>query len=122
MGVDSSKGSRAAVAWAATMSVQSSATLRLVSVYGSSGSVVRRRKQDALDDISNALRCLPDSPWESSVAAGEPAARLIDAARGATMLVVGRHGTEGMMHSASASVGDTCGRLADCPVVVVPHS
>lgn len=120
VGVDSSPAGNAALAWAAGMALQTSARLRLVSVYGSEGSTARRTEQDARADIASAVALLPGTVTESSVMSGEPADRLLDAARGARMLVLGRHSTQGILHNASASVGDTCARMADCPVVIVP--
>lgn len=122
VGVDSSADSRAAAVWAAAMAVQSASVLRLVSVYGDAGLTRERTRQDALDDIAEVIALMPQSLAETCVALGEPADRLLDAARGADILVLGRHSTRGMIHSALGSVGDTCARLADCPVVVVvPH-
>jgi nucleotide-binding universal stress UspA family protein len=51
---------------------------------------------------------------------GEPVDQLLDQSAAAELLVVGRHGTSGLVHSALGGVGDTCARLATCPVVIVP--
>jgi nucleotide-binding universal stress UspA family protein len=51
---------------------------------------------------------------------GEPVDQLLDQSAGADLLVVGRHGTSGLVHSALGGVGDACARLATCPVVIVP--
>jgi nucleotide-binding universal stress UspA family protein len=54
------------------------------------------------------------------VVQGDPADVLVRESRTIELLVMGSHGVEGLMHSALGSVTDTCARMAECPVVVVP--
>lgn len=121
VGVDSSPASLAAVRWAADCATLTNSTVRLVSVYGlADQGPTHRTEADAQRDIRGASAAATGARTAVIVTAGEPADCLIDAARGSSMLVLGRHGTRGMIHSALGSVGDTCARLAECPVVIVP--
>lgn len=118
VGVDSSPASDAAVEWAAAMAERTGARLTLVSVFDREG---RHRSKGAAEaDVAAAVTLVPDTSPTCVVAEGEMAESLLDAARGAEMLVLGRHSTNGLIHSALGSVGDTCARLSDCPVVIVP--
>ena len=54
------------------------------------------------------------------VVEGHPAQVLIDAADGATLLVVGRRGHGGVVGLLLGSVARACTEHAPCPVVVVP--
>ncbi|KQX75863.1 MULTISPECIES: universal stress protein [Aeromicrobium] len=120
VGVDGSPASTAAVGWAVAMAAQTACTLRLVGVYGTSGAAVARTRQDAVDAVATVASRLPTPAPQSVVVQGEAADRLLDASRDAVLLVVGRHGTSGLIHSALGGVGETCARLARCPVVIVP--
>ncbi|MET0821996.1 MAG: universal stress protein [Aeromicrobium sp.] len=120
VGVDASPASAAAVSWASIMATQLSCSLRLVGVYGTDASATTRTRTEALTDLAEATSRISGPAIESVVVQGEPAESLLDASRGAALLVVGRHGTQGMIHSALGGVGETCARLADCPVVIVP--
>lgn len=121
VGVDSSRASLAAVRWAADFAAVTNSTLRLVSVYGlAEQGPAHRTRADAQRDIRGASAEVGGARTAVVVTDGEPADCLIDAARGSSLLVLGRHGTRGMIHSALGSVGDTCARLAECPVVIVP--
>jgi nucleotide-binding universal stress UspA family protein len=46
---------------------------------------------------------------------------LLDAAKGAGLLVVGSRGHAGFTEALLGSVGQYCVHHAECPVVVVPH-
>ena len=121
VGVDSSPASNAAVRWARDLARVTGASLRLVGVYSEEGVVQgHRTRADAERDLHNAVSIAQGAELLEVVTCGEPADALLRSSRGASILVVGRHGTSGMMHSALGSVGDTCARLAECPVVIVP--
>lgn len=57
---------------------------------------------------------------ERTVVAGGPASSLLDAAKGADLVVVGRRGLGGFERLLLGSVSDQVARHAPCPVVVVP--
>lgn len=117
VGVDSSPASDAAVAWAVEMAGRSGSTIRLISVFGTDP---ERTEADAQADLARAAGMVDQTATSFVLTQGEAAERLLEASEGATMLVLGRHGTRGLIHSALGSVGETCARLADCPVVIVP--
>lgn len=119
VGVDSSPASDAAVEWAAAMASRVSLSLTLVSVFDRADG--RRTREDAAADVAAAAALVPGAEPNRVIAGGEIAEALLDAARGAEMLVLGRHSTSGMIHNGLGSVGDTCSRLSDCPVVIVPQ-
>ena len=119
VGVDASPAGEAAVEWAATMTGRTGSRLTLVSVFDHPGG--HRTEQDASADLAAAAAHVTGSAPICFAVEGAVAEALLDAARGAEMLVLGRHSTSGLIHSALGSVGDTCARLADCPVVIVPQ-
>lgn len=57
---------------------------------------------------------------ETTLEIGSPAYALIDAAKGAAMLVVGSRGHGGFMGLLLGSVSSACVHHAHCPIVVVP--
>lgn len=122
VGVDGSPASAAAVAWSVAMATSTGSVLTLISVHADSPATAGRGRVEAQDDLSTAARSVPGPRPAFVISCGEPAECLIEASRGASMLVLGRHGTRGLIHSALGSVGETCARLADCPVVIVPHA
>ena len=62
----------------------------------------------------------PGTPVSFVVVQGDPADVLVRQSRASALLVMGSHGVAGLMHSALGSVTDTCARMAECPVVIVP--
>lgn len=115
VGVDGSPCGEAAVRWARSMAVELGATLRLVGVRH--GSTTRTEVERVLQA---ACAGGTGSTLQMVVVEGEPVDQLLSQSAGAEMLVVGRHGTSGLVHSALGGIGDTCARLATCPVVIVP--
>jgi nucleotide-binding universal stress UspA family protein len=59
-------------------------------------------------------------PVQVRLLEGSPAKRLVEAARGAAMLVVATHGHTGLAKVALGSVSEECARHATCPVLLVP--
>jgi nucleotide-binding universal stress UspA family protein len=115
VGIDGSPASRAAVEWARSAARTSGSHLQLVAVY--EGETPQPHVQRAVQEAragKSADEC------EVVVTHGDPVEVLLLQAEGAELLVVGRHGVGGMIHSALGSVGDACARRASCPVVIVP--
>jgi nucleotide-binding universal stress UspA family protein len=52
---------------------------------------------------------------------GQPAEVLLEAAKGAELLVVGSRGLGGFKGLLLGSVSQQCSQYAPCPVVVIPH-
>ncbi len=115
VGVDGSPCGEAAVRWAGSAAAESGATLRLVGVRH--GDATRIEVERALKAACAGGK---DSTIQMVLVDGEPVDQLLDQSVGADLLVVGRHGTSGLVHSALGGVGETCARLATCPVVIVP--
>jgi nucleotide-binding universal stress UspA family protein len=136
VGVDGSEESRHALRWAADKARRLGASLQVVHALWEPHSVphgpsiptmVRElqsfagRPQHVIDE---SLAEIADShvPVRSEVISGSPAAVLIDAARGAEMLVVGSRGHGGFAGLLLGSVSQQCAAHAPCPVVVVPRN
>lgn len=71
------------------------------------------------DAISKALDPHSDIHVQSRVLQGNPAQVLLDAARGADLLVVGSRGHSGFTGALLGSVGLHCVHHARCPVVII---
>lgn len=122
VGFDGSKPSLAALRWAVAAAQADSSTIHVVTSYqpknGESVEVARIRAEETVnraahsgdDDVELVRRVLP----------GEPTEVLLACSENSRLLVVGRHGTSGIIHSALGSVPDACVRLSVCPVVIVP--
>lgn len=122
VGIDSSPSSAAAVRWARALAAQTGSALRLISVYTAENDQHGERSRlDAECDVHAAAEILGETSITVAVERGEPAEVLIESSRTSQLLVLGRHGTRGLIHNALGSVGDTCARLSDCPVVIVPE-
>lgn len=123
VGVDGSASSVAALRWAIAQAAPGQ-HVRVISAYGwSDGVHAHMSRADAEVNISaafDAIGGVEGIHLEQTVVEGEPVEALLSQSESALLLVVGRHGTRGMIHSALASVGDTCSRMAACPVVIVP--
>jgi nucleotide-binding universal stress UspA family protein len=115
VGVDGSPASLAAVQWARVTAQGAGARLRLVAAC--EGPTPEPHVQRALDD---AQARQPGAACEVVVRQGRPVDVLLVQSEDADLLVVGRHGVDGMIHSSLGAVGDACARLASCPVVIVP--
>lgn len=139
VGVDGSEASKEALLWAVQEAELTGASLevvhawempfashaRAVQVPGDLDHAVEeeRRLHDAIHDV------LGDSydshPWELSrrlktiVLQGRPVAVLLQAAKGADMLVVGGSGHGTLVGALLGSVSEHCIGHATCPVVVV---
>ena len=143
MGVDGSAASRAALRWAADLALRLGAALEAVqawqyppdlrdwealpSNYGYLPMVpsVERVEQGVRDGlaatVADVLGTEPGLAVTQRVVEGHPGRALMDAADGATFLVVGRRSHGGLAELLLGSVARACSEHADCPVVIVPR-
>jgi nucleotide-binding universal stress UspA family protein len=79
-----------------------------------------RSAREALGQAIAAVADLaPGVDIRPVVVEGNPARALLDAAKGADLLVVGSRGHGGFTEALLGSVGQHCVHHADCPVVVI---
>ncbi|MGH9028494.1 MAG: universal stress protein [Acidimicrobiales bacterium] len=134
VGVDGSEASSAALEWAAEEAHLRGATLRVVHAwhlptmaYAGAGYVAVPELQSVGDDVavalgsqvSDVLGAHPDVTLEPRVTEGPAAQVLLDAAKGAEMVVVGSHGRGGFTGLMLGSVSAQVAHHAHCPVVIV---
>lgn len=123
---DGSAGSRRALEWALHEAALRRCAVELVTAYqrgeDESPDAARASAEQALhatmDDIVAGRADVPLVSWH--VVEGEPADVLVRESAQSALLVMGSHSVEGLRHSALGSVADTCARMADCPVVIIP--
>ena len=89
--------------------------------YGG-GAVLEQLQQSGRTALDAAAAEVVKAGLEAStkLEVGSPAYALIDAAKGAAMLVVGSRGHGGFMGLLLGSVSSACVHHAHCPIVVVP--
>jgi len=89
--------------------------------YGG-GAVLEQLQQSGRAALDAAAAEVVKAGLEAStkLEVGSPAYALIDAAKGAAMLVVGSRGHGGFMGLLLGSVSSACVHHAHCPIVVVP--
>ena len=126
VGVDGSECSHDALRWAARHAELTGAVLHAVMVWHLPeiyGYVPRDYEADARKALDGAVETAlgPDRRAQitTRVVEGHPAAELIEASRGADLLVVGCRGHGGFAGLPLGSVGQHCVGHAECPVVVV---
>jgi nucleotide-binding universal stress UspA family protein len=132
VGVDGSKGSQAALRWAAAEAEATHASLRVIMTWHISGFAYSGglplpsdidfagAAQQALDnEIREVIGTSPPFPLTATVLEGLPAQVLIDAAADADLLVVGSRGHGEFAGMLLGSVSQHCVSHASCPVVVV---
>jgi nucleotide-binding universal stress UspA family protein len=135
VGVDSSKGSRAALRWAYREASIRSCELEVVTVwqfpitttlpaFGAMptpedlGGEAERALVSTIAE--EGIVATGEAPVTILVAEGAAAAALLDAAKDADLLVVGSRGHGGFAGLLLGSVSQQCATHAPCPVVVVP--
>ena len=143
VGVDGSQDSKDALAWAARQAELTGAPLRVITAwklpvsfstvwqmpatYGKSHDFAQ---EDFAEDARNTLHAAIDEVLgedrresvTSQLVIGHPAQVLIEASRGAVLLVVGGRGHGGFAGMLLGSVSQHCVSHAACPVVVVRHA
>lgn len=136
VGVDGSDTSRAALRWALTEASLRQATLEAVHawevpvVYGPvvgafpyDTKAVETGARELLDELVDQALATVDAPGvtvERAAAPGGAAARVLDAAEHASLVVIGRRGLGGFGRLLLGSVSEHVARHAPCPVVVLP--
>lgn len=130
VGVDGSEGGERALHWAVREAARRGATVRAVTAWTWAGvdaatvsgpEEARRHVEDMLGKaIVAELNNDPRVPVSTEIVHGPAGPALVDAARGADLLVLGRHGHGRIFHAVVGSVAEHCIREAPCPVVVLP--
>lgn len=131
VGVDASECSRRALGWAVEEARRSGRDLLLVNVWHwSNGALGSPMSLLGHEDVYTASRHILEQGARQARQAGvkvstrlvegTAAAALVDAAEGAAMLVVGRHGQGLVRRSLLGSVSKGCLQQARIPVVVIP--
>ena len=134
VGVDGSKPSIEALRWAARQAELTGSDLHVITAWTYPNeptpfgivpdvpahpdqlSEVRTKLQEV---VGQALPPSMDVDVDTEVTAGHPASVLVDASRGANLLVVGNRGRGVVAEMLLGSVSEYCVRRASCPVVVV---
>ena len=133
VGVDGSTSGLHAAAWAALHAKQMSAVLRILAAWlpptllvpvpggiPNDGSV--RAVEHACRAEQVASEAAPGLVIETDVVELPPIQALMDASRGADLLVVGRRGLGALRGLLLGSVSQHCAEHARCPVVIIPES
>ena len=136
VGVDGSDGSIEALRWAARQAELTGATLHVVTAWAfpehrtpfgvvfdiAESADPTARARSKLDGFSaDILGKHENVTIRAEVIPGNEVEVLIDAARGADLLVVGSRGRGGFAGMLLGSVSAQCVRHARCPVVVIRH-
>ncbi len=133
VGFDSSRGSSAALHWALDEARRRGALLRVVAAWELPTAVgapvplptgfapAALAHAAAEQEVRAAVGDASDVEVEISVVEGQPRAILLEAAKDALLLVVGRRGTSSWPGLTLGSVSEACARLAPCPVLIVNH-
>jgi nucleotide-binding universal stress UspA family protein len=135
VGVDGSRPSRVALQWALRQAELTGATVQAViawhypvmvggyawapvSVLDSSdfGEIAEKQITETIADVVDPASSVRVT---TSVLEGNAAQVLLDAARGADLLVVGSHGHGGFAGALLGSVSQHCAHHSPCPIVIV---
>jgi nucleotide-binding universal stress UspA family protein len=128
VGVDGSEHGNTALRWAVGEAVIHGAEIVAVFAWqmpliGIPGAFDRdemeRLCQVFVEEAVAAVIDVPPVPITKLVAQGDVSASLIEAARGAEMLVLGSRGRGGFAGLKLGSVSQECAQWAACPVVIV---
>lgn len=135
VGVDGSEESKDALAWAARQAELTGATLQAVmtwniptAAYTAFGPVLTdydfgaQADRTLHDTLREVLGEHPGLQVSTEVVESHPAPKLLEAAEGADLLVVGSRGHGKFSGMLLGSVSEHCVSHSPCPVVVVRHS
>ncbi len=129
VGIDGSPQAARALAWAYDEARLRGCALQviysfpaLVSYAGTTAHEYYPQVEHEAEEVfSRALAALPedDVPVERTLLSGNPAGHLVEASRGATLLVIGSRGFGGFRGMLLGSVSMHCVHHAYCPVAVI---
>jgi nucleotide-binding universal stress UspA family protein len=130
VGVDGSEASANALEWAIDYARRSPAVVDVVTawtfpmVHGYArnhtvGEVEDEARKVVTAAMSHVAEEAPDVVVRGETADGEPGPVLVDAAKGADLLVVGARGESGLQRLFLGSVSSYCAKNASCSVMVV---
>ncbi len=137
VGVDDSEGSRAALRWALRESLLRDAVVDAVHTWsdpalyapyalGETVNVRTAMEEGArtllATEVEAALRDCPGPRVEQVLVDGSASRSLIDASRGAELVVVGSRGRGGFTGLLLGSVSQQVAHHAHCPIVIVPSA
>ena len=128
-GIDASQSAHAAARWAAQEAIVRGRGLTLTTAVlppttiGGLGippalDFMDALRAEAIDQLAALAEQLPGDDIEVAVEIASPGALLIEASKGAHMVVVGSRGTGGFTGLLLGSVGSQVAAAAECPVVV----
>ncbi|MEU5939942.1 universal stress protein [Micromonospora sp. NPDC047548] len=129
VGVDGSESSRVALGFAVETAAQREAPLRIVRVFEPPGqrwrpsdyderATVAEERAAVEEALAQWRATFPDVGVDVEVTPGNPAATLVEASRGAQLMVVGSRGLGGLRGMVLGSVSQQLLQHAYCPVVV----
>ena len=134
VGVDGSDSGADALRWAAAQARLTGADLHAIYVWdfptaygwawapGFTGLDLPAESRKALDTIvAQVLDDAPDVPVVARVERGHAAEVLVNASRGADLLVVGSRGRGAFADMLLVSVSLHCAQHADCSLVIIRH-
>ena len=138
VGVDGSPSSRHALRWAVRQAELTGSSVEAITAWQSPAMVgigtpftdadtgggddngIRVAVQDMLRAaVAEASVPSPSVTVKAEVGEGSPAQLLLDAAKGASMIVVGSRGHGGLSGTLLGSVGQTLSHHAPCPVLII---
>jgi nucleotide-binding universal stress UspA family protein len=130
VGIDGSEASLAALDWAAGQAALTSSPLEILATWDwpvTYGWAVplpqeydpQESVQKTLDEAADGVRSrYPDIEVTTTALQGHPAPVLVEASKGAKLLVVGSRGHGEFVGMLLGSVGEHCAAHAHCPVLV----
>lgn len=127
VGVDGSDQSRRALDWALRYAAGCGAAVQAIMTLNTKDlpdteRLDRMRESELLlaEMVHAGVNGWAAPPVSSEVIEGDPAVVLVDATRGADLIVLGSHGMSKISNPVLGSVSLACIRMGSCPVLVIP--
>lgn len=132
VGVDGSPSSIRALQWALNQAAATGGSVEAVRAWDLPSTYVMaptvlpgedlaaEAEQSLAAAVDQATTRQPEVVVERRVVRGHPAEVLLEQAKDADLLVVGRHGHGGFVEAIVGSISQHCINHATCPVVVIP--